>query len=83
MRTGFSRFPGQTGLVEKLGRCLLPMVEIFVIKSIEYDNDKHLLPMVEIFDINSIAYSFFFFKKILTLCLDYICWPVLAHVRQT
>jgi hypothetical protein len=48
VRTGFSVFHGQ-GLVEKLGRCLLPMVEIFDINSIEYDND-----MVEIFDINSI-----------------------------
>jgi len=51
VRTGFSVFHGQ-GLVEKLGRCLLPMVEIFDINSIEYDND-----MVEIFDINSIEYD--------------------------
>jgi len=77
VRTGFSVFHGQ-GLVEKLGRCLLPMVEIFDINSIEYDND-----MVEIFDINSIEYDndkrhigqcciLFFLKKILTLCLDYM-----------
>lgn len=75
-------FMVRQGLVEKLGRCLLSMVE-FYINSIGYDNDKRRLPVVEIFYIN--RYNMImasmnigqhciliFFKKTLTLCLDYI-----------